>query len=173
MLSFANATTDAFNAMTKPNVEALLQKPNQASSNIDDLLKALVMVPEKTSLELGITLNVNGLLVTGFLISQQTYFDTLTERVNSTNSDSETKDILADFLVQLKDVLLTKTTQENNDFSPFIHLRDAKIYPSEGKGMPTFGHALWRGDIRAVNGFSLGEMVPAELKNSKVNALEV
>jgi len=39
--------------------------------------------------------------------------------------------------------------------------------------MPTFGHALWRGDIRAINGFSLGEMVPAEIKNSASSGLEI
>jgi hypothetical protein len=159
--------------MNQPNVEAILQQPNQALGNIDDLLKSLVMVPEKTSLEIGITLNVNGLLVTGFLISQQTYFETLMERVNSNKSASEMKTTLVDFLAQLKETLLQKTAQGEQGFSPFIHLRDAKIYPSEGKGMPTFGHALWRGDIRAVNGFSLGEMVPAEIKNSKANALEM
>ena len=120
------------------------------------------MVPEKTSLELGITLNVNGLLVTGFLISQRAYFEGLTERVKSTSSDSETKGVLEHFLGELKEVALRDSQNVKTGFSPFIHLRNVKIYPSEGRGMPTFGEALWRGDIRAINGFSLGEMVPTQ-----------
>jgi len=159
--------------MTEPNVNAILQQPNQDHSKIDDLLKALVMVPERTSLEIGITLNVNGLLVTGFMISQQTYFDELTEQINSNKTDSETQSSLSKFFGELKDTLLAKSASDGNYFAPFIHLRDVKIYPSEGKGMPTFGHALWRGDIRAVNGFSLGEMAPAQINNSHTPSLEM
>jgi len=159
--------------MTEPNVDAILQRSNQQPSKIDDLLKALVMVPEKTSLEIGITLNVNGLLITGFMISQQTYFEEITAQVNSNKTDSETKASLTKFFGDLKDTLLSKSTSDDDYFAPFIHLRDAKIYPSEGRGMPTFGHALWRGDIRSVNGFSLGEMSPAQIKNSHAPSLEM
>lgn len=157
--------------MKEQNINGILSQQEHNASQVDELLKSLVMVSEKTSVEIGITLNVNGLLITGFLISQESYFDKLTQRIQSTESDSEAASTLVDFLKQLKHTLLEKSSDEKNGLLPFIHLRDAKIYPSEGEGMPSFGHALWRGDIRAVNGFSLGEMVPAHIKNTVSEAL--
>lgn len=127
----------------------------------DDLLQALVTVPEKTNIEIGITLNVKGLLITGFIISQATYFEQLTEGIRGTKGDAETRSILGDFLSDLKAPLLKKAEKSGKDFPRFIHLRNVKIYPSEGRGMPTFGHALWRGNLESIDGFSLGEMVPA------------
>jgi hypothetical protein len=58
-----------------------------------------------------------------------------------------------------------KTERKPAKYPKFIHLRNVKIYPSEGRGMPTYGDALWRGLIDSVDGFSLGEMVPAQFEN--------
>ena len=123
----------------------------------DRLLQTLALVPEKTSIELGITLNLDGLLVTGFIISQEVYFEQLTEGVRKTNADDEMKSLLEDFLSQLKDPII-EGTADKGTFPRFIHLRDAKLYPSEGQGMPSLGSTLWRGDIDSVSGFCLGEM---------------
>jgi len=114
--------------MQEPKVDSILEQQNHPSAQLDEFLKALVMVPEKTSLEIGITLNVNGLLVTGFLVSQQTYFESLIQRLSESQTESETKLTLEDFLIQLKEMLLKKSANQEQDFSPFIHLRDAKIY---------------------------------------------
>ncbi|RZM78704.1 gas vesicle accessory protein GvpU [Leptolyngbya iicbica] len=137
--------------------ESMKSRAARAPLESDRLLQALALVPEKTSIELGITLNLDGLLVTGFVISQEAYFEQLTQGIRETKADDEMKSLLEDFLTELKEPII-KSTAEKATFPRFIHLRDAKLYPSEGKGMPSLGSTLWRGDIDSVSGFCLGEM---------------
>lgn len=144
-----------------PVSKSMKSQASRVPTKSDRLLQALVSVPERTSLEIGITLSVGGMLITGFIISQKSYFDTIIEGVNKTNAEEEMKSLLGDFLEQLREPIIESTADESV-FPRFIHLRDVKIYPSEGRGMPTFGHTLWRGDIQNISGFSLGEMVPAQ-----------
>jgi hypothetical protein len=132
----------------------------------DPMLQALAEVAERSTLELGVTLNVKGLIITGFIISQSTYFDALIEGLNNVKQDHTVKESLLEFLSGLKDKLASPTDEQNLQKYPnFIHLRNVKIYPSEGRGMPTYGDALWRGLIESVDGFALGEMVPARFEN--------
>lgn len=69
----------------------------RTSSRSDKLLQALVSVPERTSLEFGITLNVNGLLITGFIISQKTYFESIIQWIKSTRAVDDVKDSIKIF----------------------------------------------------------------------------
>jgi hypothetical protein len=143
--------------------ESMKNRAARAPVKSDRLLQALALVPEKTSIELGITLNLDGLLVTGFIISQAAYFEQLTAGIRETKADDEMKAMLEDFLTQLKQPIV-ESTADQGVFPRFVHLRDAKLYPSEGQGMPSLGSTLWRGDIDSVSGFCLGEMYSSPRK---------
>jgi hypothetical protein len=148
------------------DISESLPKNNGALAQVDPMLRALAEVAERSPLELGVTLNVKGLIITGFIISQSTYFDSLINGLESVSQEHEVKESLQEFLSGLKEKLAPKKTDHNSsDYPKFIHLRNVKIYPSEGKGMPTYGDALWRGLIDSVDGFSLGEMVPARFES--------
>jgi len=130
------------------------------------MLQALAEVAERSPLELGVTLNVKGLIITGFIISQATYFDALIEGLKNVNQDQSVKESLLEFLSGLKETLTPLAEDQNpKEYPKFIHLRNVKIYPSEGRGMPTYGDALWRGQIESIDGFALGEMMPARFDN--------
>jgi hypothetical protein len=145
--------------------EPLLNKKSSTAQKYP-MLQALAEVAERSPLELGVTLNIKGLIITGFIISQSNYFESLISGLKDTDQDSEIKDSLLEFLSGLKEKLAAKSEQKNShEFPRFIHLRNVKIYPSEGRGMPTYGDALWRGIIDSVDGFSLGEMVPAQFES--------
>lgn len=135
------------------------------SSPMDRALRAFAAIPERTKLELGITLSVHGIIVSGFLISEEAYFRGIAERITEDReTPSETKDLLTDFIHQLQEGLKTKSDDSERSLLPeFIHLREAKMYPSQGKGIPSYGEALWRGRISSVDGFSLGEILPSSL----------
>lgn len=136
---------------------------NRSALEVDPMLRAMVAVAERSPLELGITLTIKGLIITGFMVSQETYFNSLIEGLGTISQDNEIKSSLQEFLSQLKDKLAQNNGSASGQVQPnFIHLRNVKIYPSEGRGMPTYGDALWRGHIDSVDGFSLGEMVPAQ-----------
>ena len=152
------------------NITESLPERKVTDAQPDPMLRAIAAVPEHSPLELGITLNVKGLIITGFIISQKTYFDALITGLGEVSQDNELKTSLQHFLGELKDKLVserqTKTANSEQPVLPkLIHLRNVKIYPSEGRGMPTYGDALWRGKIDAVDGFTLGEMVPAQFDN--------
>ena len=156
--------------MENMNITESLNEKKISDGRPDPMLKAIAAVPERSALELGVTLNVKGLIITGFVISQKTYFDTLITGLGEVSQDSEVKSSLQHFLGELKDKLVpanpSASSKPDQPVLPeFIHLRSVKIYPSEGRGMPTYGDALWRGQLDAVDGFTLGEMIPAQFDN--------
>jgi hypothetical protein len=131
----------------------------------DRALRALAAVPERTNLQIGITLCVHGMIISGFLISEDAYFKGLAERISGIkDAPDETKETLTDFITQLHEGLKAQSDDAENQLLPeYIHLREAKMYPSQGKGMPSYGEALWRGRVNSVDGFSLGEILPSNL----------
>lgn len=146
-------------------MEVLNQPALESAKSIqtmDRFLRALVAMSEKTHIEIGVTLTVNGLIVTGFIIDQATYFQHLIEGIRKTQADAEIKDLLTDFMDQVNLSLQKSSDEDTLHLPKYIHLRDVKIYPSEGRGMPTYGETIWRGHLSSIDGFSLGEMIPAK-----------
>ncbi|HEY9878703.1 MAG TPA: gas vesicle accessory protein GvpU [Leptolyngbyaceae cyanobacterium] len=134
-------------------------------ANTDRALRALAAIPERTNLQLGITLCVHGMIISGFLISEEAYFKGMIERVNQDdNAADETKETLTDFMSDLRASLHAKSNDSQSVLPEYIHLQEAKMYPSQGQGMPSYGDALWRGRISSVDGFSLGEILPTSLE---------
>jgi hypothetical protein len=72
LLRLFDVMEKCMNPSASNTAKSLEEQTHQTFTSSDKLLQALISVPEKTSLELGITLNVNGLLITGFIISQET-----------------------------------------------------------------------------------------------------
>ncbi|MBD0269417.1 MAG: hypothetical protein ICV77_14135 [Cyanobacteria bacterium Co-bin8] len=134
-------------------------------NSMDRAIRAFAAIPERTSLQIGITLCVHGMIISGFLISEDAYFQGLAERISEIKeAPDETKQTLTEFVSQLHEGLKAQTGNTENQLLPeYIHLREAKMYPSQGKGMPSYGEALWRGRISSVDGFSLGEILPSNL----------
>lgn len=140
--------------------------PNHGS--VDKALCALVAIPERTNIELGITLSVGGLIISGYLVSEADYFLQMMDIVGETSAEADVKDTLKDFLAQLKESLQPKDDENDEEhlrLPDFVHLRSAKMYPSQGQGMPTQGQALWRGRISSVDGFSLGEIISTNFED--------
>ncbi|MEB3355301.1 MAG: gas vesicle accessory protein GvpU [Synechococcales bacterium] len=123
----------------------------------DRLLQALVAIPEKTSIQLSLTLNVSGLIVSGQLISRQTYFKRLAHMIQDSDASDIVKDSLDEFIGQVGHEIEGDEIHSNGVALPtFIHLKNAQMYPSNGRGMPSNTDALWRGRISEVSGFSFG-----------------
>lgn len=130
------------------------------NQHLDQLLQVLAAIPEKTSLEIAITLNVGGLIVSGRIISQQAYFKELKKLIKLGDKHHEIKEILEDLIIQFQDQVRRHEEEAVKLPLPeFIHLKNAKMYPSHGRGMPSTREAIWRGRISEVGGFSLGEIL--------------
>ena len=129
---------------------------NDLKKHHDHLLETFVMYANYNIFEVGITLFVNGLIVTGSLISGKKYYEGLTEQIGTFN------DNLAGLLMeQANEIYKTYDAAETDieaDYSQlgFIHLEDAKVMSTDGNCLPTDEGAFWRGKLSSIDGFILG-----------------
>ncbi|ULT55703.1 gas vesicle protein GvpU [Neobacillus drentensis] len=117
----------------------------------DNILEFFVQAANKHNFSLDITLNVNGSVITGTIISAKEYFDTLSEIFKDGD----------DIAIMLSEQLSNagKSTQSDIDSEAnFIHMKETKVYCGDSKPTPSKGDILWRGKLTEVNGFFLGKI---------------
>lgn len=132
-------------------------------------LIALVQGAEQQGVKMGIpvTLNVGGFLVSGFVISGADYFEEFSEIVayglpdqfdeESKESITATFRTLADIYEPEEETLEGAVQRESYNF---VHLRDARFMHPGGDPFPTNTGMLWRTKLEAVDGFTLGALLP-------------
>ncbi|WHY93738.1 gas vesicle accessory protein GvpU [Neobacillus cucumis] len=127
----------------------------------DVFLQSLVFLANnpETKLEMGITLNLAGSIVSGTLIGDSTYFELIKEKMNSSLNERESS-FMTSVINRLTDEI-NKNEEDSEDsglISNFIHLKDAKFYtPGNNNPLITVG-ALWRGKLADVVGFTFGNL---------------
>lgn len=141
--------------------DSLYVKQEWEGRNIDPLLQSLVHntnVNEKN--EHAITLTVGGNLVSGILISGNSYMDLWAAEVSSLFSKENG---VADQVLQSYLTWKSEPQELRDDPLPpqFIHLKDAEIYTSSGRPI-LLGGSLWRGKLASVDGFNLSRLVFSE-----------
>ena len=120
---------------------------------IDDTLQQLVHLANDGGVEMGITLTVGGALISGTLISSQTYFQRVYDSIIEVSKPGENPGVDA-----VAEVLKSRTPRTGWPIAAqYIHMRDARIYNGRSEPLPTNG-TNWRGKIASVDGFSLGSM---------------
>ncbi len=124
---------------------------NQQSERKDNILAFLVEAANNNDLSISITLNVNGALVTGTIVSAKEYFTRLGEAFQDGN---EVAQQLSDNFAQASEAI---GSGENGSAS-FIHLSDAKVFCGSSKPTPSKGEVLWRGALSDINGFFLEDI---------------
>ncbi|WP_175989919.1 gas vesicle accessory protein GvpU [Bacillus sp. Marseille-Q1617] len=122
-----------------------------SGANKDSILEFFVQAANKHDFTLDITLNVNGAVITGTLISAKDYFDALSENFED-GSDVAQK--LSEELVKAGEQVDEGALSEAN----FIHLKNTKVYCGDNKPTPSKGKILWRGKLSEVDGFFLGKI---------------
>ncbi|MEG4529840.1 hypothetical protein [Microcoleus sp. D2_18a_D3] len=154
------------------------QENDNTSANSDILLMSLVQLAEDTeefSGKLGVTLFVQGTIVTGLLISKESYLEALSDVLNHNISRTvEGKEAFKHFLSRFDTVSKNlsnnqdeeselnnqdKVNQVNNQDEQtevtnieFIHLEDAKFLVGNSL-IPNDKGVYWRGILSRVDGF--------------------
>lgn len=123
----------------------------------DCLLQEIVLLVNQSPLEIGITLNIPGAMVSGTLISKYQYYDKYTAQIAEGFKKLD-PELAQSFLSQIS--AGGKLTPEDEKDVPaseynFIHIKDAKVY-SAGVPGDSVKAPLWRGRISEVAGFFLG-----------------
>jgi hypothetical protein len=155
------------NIVTEPSDNAT-ETPEPASSildqneNIDWALATLIGFAE-AGMEVGVTLNIQGQLITGKLISGRKYFDNLSklmEKLRATSPDDSKPsfDALKYTYTEFAEIYPTIDKAKILAVKPhFIHLENAKIFLSRESFIPERG-ILWRGKLASVDGFIVGNL---------------
>jgi hypothetical protein len=127
----------------------------------DDLFQRLVHLINTTDIEIGVTLHVNGVVVTGKLVSGTTYWASSADYLReNTTGDPGLVEAMAKSMERVaRDYDETRGEDTESDtMAQFVHMRDARSVTPKG-GIPRDG-TFWRGRLASVDGFTLGELGP-------------
>jgi hypothetical protein len=139
---------------------------------LQELVRLANEHPESVSLP--VTLCVNGLLVSGVIVSGQAYFegfaDTLATAVTNVSDDSRWN--IRQMFAQYGEFYKPKRSETaagrkapSPEAPEFIHLRNAQFFIGSNL-VPTDQKVWWRGRIAEVDGFMLGVLGPPHVGRS-------
>lgn len=124
----------------------------------DWFLQSLVNMVTSGGLEIGLTLHVGGLLVSGLLVSGRRYFEGFGEDFASAIPDAEVAENIKSSYASLG-ASIYQTREEGTTNAPsYIHLQNAKFFSPNGNPLPANHGVWWRGRISEVQGFFLGNL---------------
>lgn len=144
--------------MTQEDQSSPAEKKSLVSSDSDEFLMTLVEFVNRASLEIGITLFVQGTIIRGMLIGEKPYFEAVNNQLKTslTSAEAEAIDLVTQkFYSSSTNSSDNLTEQEQSINRKFIHIRTAKIYTGNAL-LPTAIELYWRGRLSRVDGFLLG-----------------
>ncbi|MBW4422493.1 MAG: hypothetical protein KME13_25325 [Myxacorys californica WJT36-NPBG1] len=136
------------------------QELNLPVEDHDWLLKMFIRLVNDMDMEIGVTLNVRGLMVSGLLIGGKKYFDGIAQEVLATASPAFGEGFHG-FLAKIGEDMYPKKNEENPKQKRgigFVHLKNATIIGGNGSPIPSNSGKYWRGRLSAVDGFWLGNI---------------
>ena len=125
----------------------------------DPLLRTLLLQAEEQGASFGITLYVQGLAVSGTVISTDEYLAGVAAMVRETGQGDG-----ADAAAQTFDTVRKLFAEQRAEIDPakrplprWIHLRDARTAAGSTL-IPSNGQGFWRGRVRSIDGWDMGVM---------------
>lgn len=140
--------------------EIALHNANTYEPLSDWLLRYLVDAANQKGLQIGITLQVGGMLVSGVLVSGQTYFDNITSDISEALAGNDQTKGIAEMFESVNRAIHAGTTPDVPTPTPaYIHLKDAYFFHSaDSAPIPNGQGVWWRGKLSQVAGFFLGNL---------------
>ncbi len=130
----------------------------------DWFLQKFVSLANTIGLSCGITLFVEGAMISGMLVSGKRYFEAFADEFSSNYpGDDEAKEEVRAGIASHTAIYADDESDDESDNEPpppqYIHLVDARYFAPGGQPIPTNRGVLWRGRINAVSGFNLGTLM--------------
>ncbi len=128
-------------------------------SQVDDrdwFLQNLVNMVNARDIELGITLNSGGFLVSGLLVSGKKFFGGLGADLSVSFTDPEVRAGIEQSYAQIGEIYAAGRTGETAAPPNYLHLMQARFFHTGGQPVPATDGVWWRGRISEVSGFFLG-----------------
>lgn len=126
---------------------------------VDWFLQNLVSTANTAGLEVGLTLTLSGLVVSGRMISGKKYFDLFADLM-AKGWPGENPEVIRDAYKKFGEHYTPPTDTDDEKWLPpqYVHLQDAFLFAPGGAQLPTGSGILWRGKISAVAGFNVGSL---------------
>lgn len=131
------------------------------SQNKDWFLENLVETVNNSSIEIGITLQMDGFLVSGHIVNGRKYFDGFSQEfISETSVTFGNKEALNNINEAFEKYasLYDAKAEAGEAGASFIHLENARFFNTNGAPIPNNRGMWWRGRISEVSGFILGTL---------------
>jgi hypothetical protein len=137
------------------------EKQDNYSSTVllepDWFLRTIASLVDRQGMEIGITLSVGGILVTGIMVGGRKYFEHFAKKFASGFSDPDLSASLEKSISQYTQIY--DNAPEDVEATPtFVHIRDVAFYASSATPIPSQKGHWWRGRLTKVDGFVLGTL---------------
>lgn len=137
-------------------LEATEPQPSQQPplDQLDWFLQVLVgMVNSNRGMEIGVTLQVSGLLVSGMLTSGANYFEGFAKEMVAGFQATDDADKIEKAFGEYVDLY-----KRPSPTTVYIHLKETRFFDPAGSPIPTNRGVWWRGRLSEVSGFILGTL---------------
>jgi hypothetical protein len=116
-----------------------------------------VNVANVAPLSFGVTLQVSGLLVSGYLVSGKAYFEATGQQIISGFAQNAAlADQMRKMFATFESAYPSDPTQTDRPIPQFVHLRNARFYSTDGTPVPSDAGVWWRGRISEISGIVIG-----------------
>jgi hypothetical protein len=131
---------------------------------LDHFLRFLVTIVDKADVEVGVTLNVGGLLVSGLLVGYDKYAEGVVSQLKEAGGSKEANAFLEEAFKRYAEVFSDEggddpVSQLDMD-TPYVHLGEARFFAPGSTPLPIEG-VWWRGRLSEVEGFMPGTLTSA------------
>ncbi|CAG4905899.1 gas vesicle accessory protein GvpU [Paraburkholderia saeva] len=126
----------------------------------DWFLRSLVSMVNSSDTTFGITLNVSGMLISGQLVGGKQYFEGFAATFAGAIQDPSEADSIREGFASHGSVYVNTdgTYKQDMEAPSYVHLKNCRYFHPSGNPIPGNGGVWWRGRIREVGGFALGEL---------------
>ncbi|WP_115515038.1 MULTISPECIES: gas vesicle accessory protein GvpU [Xanthomonas] len=128
--------------------------------SLDWYLQKLVATVNTSNVQFGITLFVEGIIVSGQLVSGKQYFEAFAQEFSAAYpGDAEEKEDIRHAFASHASIYDSEDDAQQSSRPPqFIHLIESRCFSPGGQPLPSNRGVLWRGKVNAVSGFTLGSL---------------
>jgi len=131
--------------------------PSVPSAQHDWFIQSLVNVANVAPLSFGVTLQVSGLLVSGYLVSGKTYFEAIGQQiVSGLSQNAALADQMRKMFATFESAYPNDPGQSERPVPQFVHLQNARFYRTDGTPVPSNEGVWWRGRISQISGIVIG-----------------
>jgi hypothetical protein len=126
----------------------------------DWFFQLLIQLVNGADFTFGVTLTVNGVLLSGQLVGGKQYFEGIAEEFSSAFTDPQVAENIRGGISAHGKIYVNNDGSYKQESPPptFVHLKNARVFHNSGTPIPTNRGVWWRGRIEEVSGFMLGEL---------------